>query len=67
MSNAREKAVMRFWAAQDAQQIAELNLVWSPADTLADTRYRYVDLDGESHILFHREVSGFLTGLEAKR
>lgn len=67
MSKAREKAVLRFWAAQDAGQIQDLNLVWSPADTLADTRYRYVDLDGESHILFHREVSGFLTGLEARR
>lgn len=67
MSNAREKAVMRFWAAQDAGQIADLNLVWSPADTLADTRYRYVDLDGESHILFHAEVHGFLTGLERTR
>lgn len=65
--NAREKAVLRFWAAQDAGQIQELNLVWSPQDTTSDTRYRYVDLDGESHILLHREVHGFLTGLERTR
>lgn len=61
-----EEAAARFKKAMAAGKIREVSLIWSPADTPADTRYRYIDNDGNSHILLHREVGGFLTGLEAK-
>lgn len=58
-----EAVIERFRAAAKAGKIRELAQVWSPLDTLADTRYLYVDNDGNSHVLFQREVNGFLTGL----
>lgn len=59
-----EEAILeRFKAAAAAGKIRELDLVWSPLNTLADTRYRFIDNDGNSHVLLHREVNGFLTGM----
>lgn len=61
--NASEKAILRLRAAVDNGKIKTIVSVWSPKDTVADTRYQYVDNHGESHILRHSEVNGFLTGM----
>lgn len=37
--------------------------VWSPEDTVADTRYMVRAPGAESQTLFHREVAGFIAGI----
>lgn len=53
----------RFASARNRGRIQALEQVWSPDNTLADTRYRVRLVDGQSQVLLQREVLGFLAGL----
>lgn len=61
--SAVDSVITRFKVAASHGKIRELNQVWSPRDTVADTRYLYIDNEGVAHTLLQREVNGFLTGM----
>jgi len=64
MNDIVSKNVARLKRAVEQGKIQALEQVWSPADTDLDTRYRLRTNDGQLKLLFHREVAGFLAGLD---
>lgn len=63
MTNAIQKTAAKLRRAAEQGKIRALETVWSPEDTTADARYQIRTRTGETQILLHREVAGFLAGL----
>lgn len=63
MSKELDQILVWFGEAKRVGKILALEQVWSPANTLADTRYKVRLNSGDTRVLLHREVAGFLSGL----